>query len=110
MAWFSISLAAGELGQSGAIAHWVARVRARSQETVASGRAIMLVASGVVATVAVVVSPILANGDPTLTIAYCVAFVGCLANGVWASFMYATQAVSIRCWNVIRISQPVFYA
>src|SRR5690554_1543951 len=101
MAWFAIALAVSELGQSGAVAHWVARVRSRSQEFVASARAAMVVTSVVIAAIALLAAPVIAKGDPTLTMAYYVVFLGVFANGIWAPFVYATQAVSIRDWNII---------
>jgi len=110
MTWFALALVLGELGQSGAITYWVARLKDRAPSTVASGRHLTLVGATVTAAGMIALSPTLARGDAELAIAYVIAFSACLVNGVWGPSVYALQAVSIAAWNAVRLSQSILYA
>ncbi|PYD00607.1 hypothetical protein B4U78_010565 [Microbacterium esteraromaticum] len=109
MTWFGLALVVGEFGQSGAITHWVARFPQRASMMVASARLITVGGAVIVGTAAMVTAPWLAGGDEELTIAYWIVFLGCFANGVLGPYTYAAQAISIRAWNLIRVSQPLIY-
>lgn len=110
LAWFALALTIGELGQSGAVTHAVARARERAPQIVASARLISAAGSLVATALACACAPLLAGGDPALTSAYLLAFGACLVNGWWGPYVYALQAVSLRMWNSVRLSQSVFYA
>lgn len=109
MAWFSLALVVGELGQSGSITHWVAKRREEASNIVATGRLLTILGSLIAGGVALVIAPWLADNDPALVAAYSTAFTVCFLNGVWGPYVYAAQAVSIPAWNLIRIIQPVVY-
>jgi O-antigen/teichoic acid export membrane protein len=109
MAWFALTQVVGELGQSGAVTYWVSRDPANGRHYVASSRLLMLGGGGVFCIVGFFLSRTLAGGEPSVTLAYQIAFAGCLLNSLCAAFVYAIQAVSIGRWNVVRLSQPVSY-
>ncbi|MDX2377637.1 oligosaccharide flippase family protein [Microbacterium sp. LRZ72] len=110
VAWMTLALALGELGQSGAITHWVARLTNRAPVLIASGRVLTICAAVLVGGSAVAIAPILADGDSQLAVAYAIAFSTCFLNGLWGPFVYALQATSIRMWNIVRLVQPLTYA
>jgi O-antigen/teichoic acid export membrane protein len=106
-AWFGVALVVGSLGQPAALCFYVARSPERAREYVATSRAMML-ATGTVAIVAgLLLAPLLAHGNPGLTVAYRVAFGGSLLAYVGASYTFSLQARDIDRWNALRLSQPV---
>jgi len=109
MAWFALAQVLGEVGQSGAVTFWVSKDPARGKNYVASARLLMLVAGGTVSVVGILASELLSQGVEGVTIAYQIAFAGCLLNSLCASYVYGLQAVSIKRWNAVRLSQPVVY-
>jgi O-antigen/teichoic acid export membrane protein len=70
----------------------------------------MVVAGALLTAGGLVVTPLLAGEDSELRSAYALMFVGILLNSVFASNVYALQAVSISRWNLVRVSQPFLYA
>ena len=109
MAWFALAQVIGELGQSGAVTFWVSRDPSRAKDYVASSRLLMLVIGVLVAAVGIVLSPLFAHGIESVTVAYRIAFGGCLLNSLCAASVYALQGTSINRWNIVRISQPIAY-
>lgn len=109
LAYFALAQVVAEVGQSGAVTYFVSRHPGQLRQIVARARRLMLVA-GVVLTVAgLLATPLLAGDDPELQWAYALMFVGVLLNSVFASNVYALQAVSIGRWNVVRLVQPLLY-
>lgn len=110
LAYFALAQVIAEVGQSGAVTYFVSRHPGQLQSIVIRARRLMLVA-GVILTVAGLgATPLLAGDDPELRWAYVIMFIGVLLNSVFASGVYALQAVSIARWNVVRLAQPLLYA
>ena len=109
MAWFALAQVLGAIGQSGAVTYWVSRDPNRGKSYVTSARVLMLVTGGLVGALGFFGSGFLANGVESVAIAYQIAFIGCLMNSLFASYVYALQAVSIKRWNTVRLFQPVAY-
>jgi O-antigen/teichoic acid export membrane protein len=106
-AWFGVTLMIGGMGQPAALCFHVAHDPGNAQGYVATSRAMMLV-SGVIALVAgVLVAPLLARGNPELTVAYRLAFATSILAFVGASYTFSLQATNLHWWNMLRLSQPV---
>lgn len=110
MAFFTVALVVGELGQSGAVTFSVARDPERQREIVRRARKLMLLGGVLVAGAGVLAAPALAQGDEDTTLAYRVAAMGIIINSLFAGRLFAMQARDIRRWNVARVAQPTFYA
>lgn len=109
MAWFSLALVLGELGQSGAVTYHVSRYAHWRRDLVKSSQTMMGLAGIVVAAGGVLAADLLAGGDSGVAAAYRVSFLGCLINAIGAPYVYAMQAISIRAWNIMRLVQPIAY-
>lgn len=109
MAWFVIALVVAEVGQSAAVTYWAAKEPERRSAFVAAARVVMISAGIVVSVMGMLFSGTLGGGDPELTNAYRVVFLGCLANALGAPIIYAMQAISMVQWNIIRAVQPGLY-
>ena len=109
MAWLGIALVISEVGQSTSLTYHVSRWPERTGDFLASSRALMMLTGAVVAAVGMALSPQLSGGDDAVAWAYRIAFVGCLVNCAFAPYVYATQALSLTTWNVLRVSQPLVY-
>jgi O-antigen/teichoic acid export membrane protein len=110
MAFFTVALVLGEIGQSGAVTFLVSREPGGRRRIVRNARLLMTGGGLVVAIAGFLATPVLSSGDTALETAYRLAFVGCLVNSVCAANLFALQARSIRLWNVARVAQPLFYA
>lgn len=109
MAWFGVSLVVGEFGQSASVTYHVARWPARAAAQLASARTLMVLTGSAVAMAGILASGFLGDGQREVVWAYRITFVGSLINSVFAPYVYAMQAVSIRSWNWIRAVQPLAY-
>lgn len=108
IAWMSVLLMVGGMGQPAALVYYVAREPLRACDYVATSRAVML-ATGMVALVAgVLMAPVLSHGLPTVTAGYRIAFGASIVTFVGGSFTASLQARDLRRWNVARLSQPAF--
>jgi len=110
MAFFTVALVLGEIGQSGAVTFFVSRDPGGRRRIVRTARLLMTGGGLIVAIAGFLATPTLSSGDVALETAYRLAFVGCLVNSLCAASLFALQARSIRRWNVARVAQPFFYA
>lgn len=109
VAWFGAVLVLGELGQTAATTYFVARHRDRAGDYLATSRT-MMICSGLVALgIGLAITPLLAGGNGPLAWGYRLMFGTCLVSFVSASYVFSLQAVNLRLWNLVRVSQPVLY-
>lgn len=106
-AWFGMVLMLGDLGQPAALCFYVAHDPARARSYVATSRAMMLATGAAVATGGLLVSPLLARGNPQVTDGYRIVFATSLVAFVAASYTFSLQARDLGSWNVVRLAQPV---
>jgi O-antigen/teichoic acid export membrane protein len=106
VAWFGALLLVGGLGQSAAVCFYVASDPLRARGYVATSRAMMMVTGSCALCGGLVIAPVLAHGDPGLTCAYRLVFAGSVIAFTGTSYTFSLQAVSMRWWNLVRISQP----
>jgi O-antigen/teichoic acid export membrane protein len=85
----------------------VARDPRHARGYVATSRAMMLVTGTFALTVALVLAPVLAHGEPGVAGAYRIAFAGSALAFIGTSYTFALQARSTRRWNLVRVCQPV---
>ena len=52
-------------------------------------------------------APLLARGNPAVTVGYRIAFATSIVAFVGASYTFSLQARDLHRWNVVRVSQPV---
>src|ERR1700733_7335815 len=72
--WFGVVLMVGSMGQPAALCFHVARDPQRAREYVATSRAMMLATGALALTVGMILAPILAHGNASVTIGYRTAF------------------------------------
>jgi O-antigen/teichoic acid export membrane protein len=106
-AWFGVVLMVGELGQPAAVCFLVAHDPPNASGYVATSRAMMLVTGAAALAGGVLLAPVLARGNPGLTLAYRIAFATSIVAFVAASYIASLQAAKLDWWNVVRVSQPV---
>ena len=106
-AWFGVTNMIGGMGQPAALCFHVAHDPGRARGYVATSRAMMLVTGTVALTGGLLLAPLLAHGQPELTVAYRVAFATSILAFVGASYTFSLQARNLRWWNTVRVSQPV---
>jgi O-antigen/teichoic acid export membrane protein len=106
ISWLGILLLAGQLGQSAAVCYYVARDPGRARGYVATSRAMMMVTAACALVIGLVLTPVLAHGNPPLTREYRVVFTGSVIAFISTSYLSSLQAVSTQRWNLVRISQP----
>lgn len=107
--WFGIVLVVGELGQTAATTYFVARDPDRAPDYLATSRRMMVVSGATTLTIGLLITPLLARGDPTVAGAYRIMFATCLIAFVGASYTFALQAVKLPLWNIVRLSQPALF-
>jgi O-antigen/teichoic acid export membrane protein len=105
--WFGVALMVGGMGQPAALCYYVARQPQRAREYVATSRAMMLTTGTVALTAGLLLAPLLAHGNVTLTRGYRIAFAASIAAFIGASYTFSLQARDLHRWNVVRVSQPV---
>jgi O-antigen/teichoic acid export membrane protein len=105
-AWFAFACIIGDLGQPGALCFYVAREPELASAYVATSRAMVMAAGGIVAAGGVLIAPVLSRETPGATAAYRIAFGATVIAVVAASYIYALQARDLHQWNVVRASQP----
>ena len=107
MAWFGVAFVVGGMGQPAALCFYVARDPGNARSYVATSRAMML-ATGITALAGgMLLAPLLARGNPGLTVAYRIAFATTITAFVGASYTSSLQATNLRWWNEVWASQPV---
>lgn len=106
-AWFGLALVIGEIGQPAALCFYVARDPERAREYVATSRTMTLATGVLVLGLGMIVAPILARGQPDVTLGYQIAFGTSIVAFVGASYTFSLQARNLRRWNLVRVSQPV---
>ena len=104
--WFGVAFTLGEMGQPGALCYYVAQDPRQARGYVATSRTMMLATGVLTLAVGLVLAPVLAHGNPGLTIAYRFAFAGLIVALVGDSYTSALQARNLDRWNVVRLSQP----
>jgi O-antigen/teichoic acid export membrane protein len=67
----------------------------------------MLVTGTAVLAGGIFLAPLLAKGNPGLTVAYRIAFAVSIVAFVGASYTFSLQATNMHWWNQVRLSQPV---
>jgi O-antigen/teichoic acid export membrane protein len=107
VAWSGIVLMLGDLGQPAALCYYVARQPRLARGYVATSRAMMLMAGSVAMAAGLALAPLLAHGDPRLTLAYRIVFSGSVFSFASASYSYSLQARNPAYWNAIRMAQPL---
>lgn len=105
--WFGLALMVGSMGQPAALCFHVARDPRRAREYVATSRAMMLTTGALALTVGMILAPILAHGNESVTIGYRTAFGASIVAFVGASYTFSLQARDLHRWNVVRLSQPL---
>lgn len=106
-AWFGLTNIVGAMGQPAALCFHVAHDPGRARGYVATSRAMMLVTGCVALAGGMTLAPVLARGNPGLTLAYRIAFAASILAFVGASYTFSLQARNLRWWNTVRVSQPV---
>lgn len=106
-AWYALSLVLGEVGQSAAVTYFTAKQPHALRSIVAKARWIMFTGGALVATVGVLFADLISDGNSEFRVGLSIAFVGCGLNAFVGPYLYATQAISLRNWNICRVSQPV---
>jgi O-antigen/teichoic acid export membrane protein len=104
--WFAFACIIGDLGQPGALCFYVAREPELARAYVATSRAMVMTAGGIMAAGGVLIAPVLSRETPGATAAYRIAFGATVIAVVAASYIYALQARDLHQWNVVRASQP----
>src|SRR3984885_4893940 len=97
-AWFAFACIIGDLGQPGALCFYVAHEPELASLYVATSRAMVVTAGGLVAVGGVLIAPILSNGTPGATAAYRIAFAVTVIAVVAAAYIYALQARDLHRW------------
>jgi O-antigen/teichoic acid export membrane protein len=110
MAWFGVTLAVGELGQTAATTFHVAKNRRDARDYVATARTLMMASGVPIAFVGFVIAPVLAHRSTSATDGYRLIFATCIVSYLGASLVYSLQAVATFRWNLVRVFQPVAYA
>jgi O-antigen/teichoic acid export membrane protein len=105
--WFGLALMIGGMGQPAALCFYVAREPERAREYVATSRAMMLTTGTLTLGVGILLAPLLAHDDASVTNGYRIAFGASIMAFVGASYTFSLQARDIRRWNVVRVSQPL---
>ena len=67
----------------------------------------MLFTGALVVAGGTLIAPVLAHGQPTVSVGYRIAFGASALAFVGASYTFSLQAYDLRRWNVVRVSQPV---
>jgi O-antigen/teichoic acid export membrane protein len=106
-AWFGIALMVGGMGQPAALCFHVAHDPGNARGYAATSRAMMLVTGTAALAGGILLAPLLARGNPGLTVAYRIAFATSIVAFVGASYTFALQARNLHWWNEVRVSQPV---
>ncbi len=95
------------MGQPAALCFYVARDPRRAREYVATSRAMMLTTGALALAAGMLLAPLLARGNPAVTVGYRIAFATSIVAFVGASYTFSLQARDLHRWNVVRVSQPV---
>jgi O-antigen/teichoic acid export membrane protein len=106
-AWFGVACSIGDIGQPAALCFFVARDPNHAPDYVATSRAMMLAMGALTVGPGMLLAPLLARGNPGLTLGYRIAFGTLLVALVGGSYAAALQPRDMRNWNVTRASQPV---
>jgi O-antigen/teichoic acid export membrane protein len=107
MAWFSVVLMIGGMGQPAALCFHVAHDPSNARSYVATSRAMMLVTGTAALAGGILLAPLLARGNAGLTVAYRIVFATSIMAFVGASYTFSLQAKNMNWWNEVRVSQPV---
>jgi O-antigen/teichoic acid export membrane protein len=67
----------------------------------------MLTSGALVLAAGMLLAPLLARGQPSVTIGYRIAFGASIVALVGSSYTFSLQARDLHRWNVVRVSQPV---
>ena len=105
--WFGVALMVGSMGQPAALCFHVARDPQRAREYVATSRAMMLITGALALTVGMILAPVLAHGNTSVTVGYRTAFGASIVAFVGASYTFSLQARDLHRWNMVRLSQPL---
>ncbi|MFI5067884.1 MAG: oligosaccharide flippase family protein [Streptosporangiales bacterium] len=106
-AWLNVAQMAGGMGQPAALCFYVARDPERGAAYAATSRAMMLLTGALVIAIGWMIAPVLAHGDPDVTMGYRIMFGATIVSFVGASYTFSLQATDLIAWNVVRLSQPV---
>ena len=106
-AWFDVAVVLGQCGQPAALCFYVARDPSCAPSYVATSRALTLGFGALVLASGVLLSPLLAHGDPDLEVGYAIAMPAALAVFAGTGYLSALQARNLRWWNQARMSQPL---
>jgi O-antigen/teichoic acid export membrane protein len=106
-AWFGVVVIVGSMGLPTASSFFVAHDPLQARGYVATSRAMMLVTGTAVLGGSILLAPLLARGNPGLTVAYRIAFAASIVAFVGASYNFSLQAANLSWWNTVRVSQPV---
>jgi O-antigen/teichoic acid export membrane protein len=106
-AWFGVVLVVGAIGQPAALCFYVAREPLRAHDYVATSRAMMLTTGAVALTTGMLFAPLLAHGNPPVTLGYRIVFGTSAVAFVSASYTFSLQARDLRRWNVVQVTQPL---
>jgi O-antigen/teichoic acid export membrane protein len=105
--WFALAQMVGAMGQPAAVCFHVARDPDQARDYVATSRAMMLTTGTITFVVGMLIAPLIAHGNATVTMGYRIVFGASIIAFVGASYTFALQARDLRRWNVVRVSQPV---
>lgn len=109
LAWFGLTQVIGALGQSAATCFFVASDPERGRHYLATSRRMMVISGLLTLGVGLVLSPVLAQHDASLTWAYRLSFATAILAFVGAAYTFSLQAVDLFQWNLVRCSQPLLF-
>lgn len=109
LAWFGLTQVVGALGQSAATCFFVARNPERGRDYLATSRLMMVTSGTLTLGIGIVLSPLLAQGDPWLAWGYRLSFATAALAFLGAAYTFSLQAINLWQWNLVRGSQPLLY-
>jgi O-antigen/teichoic acid export membrane protein len=105
-AWFGVALIVGQIGQPAALCFYVAKDPRKANEYVATSRAMTLATGTLALAIGLLIAPVLAHGQPDVTLGYRIIFSTSIVAFVSASYTSSLQARDLNRWNLVRTSQP----
>lgn len=106
-AWLDVALVIGQFGQPAALCFFVASDPQRARQYVATSRTILIATGTIVLAVGVLLTPILAHGDPWVAGGYRIALIAAAAAFLATGYISSLQARDMHKWNIVRVSQPL---
>jgi O-antigen/teichoic acid export membrane protein len=106
-AWFGIAVMIGSMGQPVAVGFHVAREPLRAHDYLATSRMMVLVTSVTVFAAGMLLAPVLAHGNASMTAAYRIVFGAVIVGAIGGTYTSSLCARKLSRWNVARTVQPL---